>query len=193
MAGEPQMSKVELRGEMRRLRAAIPPEERARGAGRIEDRVMALDEVRAARAVLLFYAFGSEVATRAISERLHAEGKRLLLPFLGLEGMEAAEVRPGAPLVSTAYGPREPPHRVALDPAAVDVVITPGLAFDRRGYRLGYGGGHYDRYLSRLRPEASSVGLAFSIQVIDRIPEDPFDQRVHLIVTDVEVIDCRPL
>jgi 5-formyltetrahydrofolate cyclo-ligase len=193
VAGEGQRSKVELRAEMRRLRAAIPADERAHRARQIQQRLLALDEVRAAGAVLLFYSFGSEVATREVAERLHVEGKRLLLPFLGREGMEAAEVRPGDPLVSTAYGPREPPHRVALDPAAVDVVIAPGLAFDRRGYRLGYGGGHYDRYLSRLRPEASSVGLAFSIQVIDRIPQDPFDQRVHLIVTDVEVIDCRPL
>lgn len=71
------------------------------------------------------------------------------------------------------------------------MVITPGLAFDRRGFRLGYGGGYYDQYLTRLRPETTRVGIGFSIQLIDRIPEEPLDQRVHFVVTDAELVDCR--
>jgi 5-formyltetrahydrofolate cyclo-ligase len=183
--------KSALRDGMRGLRAAIPPEERVRLALQIEDRLLSLREAKAARTLLLFYSFGSEVATGGMAEHLLAEGKRLLLPYLGPDGMEAAEVLAGDPLLTTEYGPREPSHRTPVDPGEVDMVITPGLAFDRRGFRLGYGGGYYDRYLTRLRPETTRVGIGFSIQLIDRIPEEPLDQRVHFVVTDAELVDCR--
>jgi 5-formyltetrahydrofolate cyclo-ligase len=188
---EPGAEKATIRDKMRLLRRAIPPEERTLLARRVEDRLFPLDEVRASRAVLFFYSFGSEVATRGIGEHLLANGKRVLLPYLTPQGMEAAEVFPGDPLLSTEYGPREPSRRIPLAPADVDLVITPGLAFDRRGFRLGYGGGHYDRYLTRLRPDTFRIGIAFSIQLIDRVPDEPSDQKVYLVVTDTEVVDCR--
>jgi 5-formyltetrahydrofolate cyclo-ligase len=188
---DPGEKKAAIRDRMRALRRAIPSEERARLARRAEDRLLDLEEAAPAETVLLFYSFGSEVTTRGIGERLLADGKRVLLPYLTPQGMEAAEVFPGDPLVPTAYGPREPSRRIPLDPSEVDLVIAPGLAFDRRGFRLGYGEGHYDRYLTRLRPETIRIGLAFSIQLIDRVPEEPSDQKVHLVVTDAEVVDCR--
>jgi 5-formyltetrahydrofolate cyclo-ligase len=183
--------KAALRHKMREIRRAIPSEERrllARGA---EVRLLGLEDVGEAATVLLFYSFGSEVATRGVGEHLLTQGKRVLLPFLTPQGMEAAEVLPGDLLLPTGYGPREPSNRIPLDPMEVDLVITPGLAFDRRGFRLGYGGGHYDRYLTRVRPETLRIGLAFSVQLIDHIPEEPSDQKVHLVVTDAEVVDCR--
>jgi len=75
----------------------------------------------------------------------------------------------------------------------VDVVVTPGLAFDREGNRLGYGGGYYDRYLQRMGRAAARVGIAFSLQIVDRVPAEPGDQRVDVIVTDQEVLDLRPV
>ena len=62
---------------------------------------------------------------------------------------------------------------MAVDPDEVDLVITPGLAFDRAGHRLGYGGGHYDRYLGRARPEAPRVGIGFPLQLVDEVPVEP--------------------
>jgi 5-formyltetrahydrofolate cyclo-ligase len=188
---DPREEKRALRERMRRFRAAISPQERVRLAQQIEDRLLSLSESKSARTVLLFYSFGSEVATGGVAEHLMAEGKRLLLPYLGPDGMEGAEVRARDPLLATEYGPREPSHRTPVDPGEVDMVITPGLAFDRRGFRLGYGGGYYDLYLTRLRPETTRVGIGFSIQLIDRIPEEPLDQRVHFVVTDTELVDCR--
>jgi 5-formyltetrahydrofolate cyclo-ligase len=183
--------KATLRGKMRQIRRGIRFKERELLTRDIEDRLLGLSEVLAARSVLLFYSIGSEVDTKRIGEDLLARGKRLLLPFLAPEGMEAAEVVPGDRLIPSGYGPREPSLRIPLHPDEVDLVIAPGLAFDRRGFRLGYGGGHYDRYLARLRPGTIRIGLAFSVQLVDRIPEEPTDQRVHLVVTDAEVVDCR--
>jgi 5-formyltetrahydrofolate cyclo-ligase len=92
----------------------------------------------------------------------------------------------------SGYGPKEPRRRIPVDPAEVDVVITPGLAFDRSGRRLGYGGGHYDRYLARLGPEAVRIGIGFSVQLVDEVPAHAGDQRLNLVVTDLGVIECRP-
>jgi 5-formyltetrahydrofolate cyclo-ligase len=188
---DPVEDKAALRDRMRALRATIPPLERARLANLVEGNLFVLPEVAASRTVLLFYSFGSEVATRGMASRALDAGKRLLFPYLEAGTMEAAEVRSVDELVPTGYGPREPARRVAVEPAEVDLIVTPGLAFDRRGHRLGYGGGHYDRFLGRLGP-AARVGIGFSLQLVERVPAEPGDQRVDLVVTDAEVIDCRP-
>ncbi|HEX6207725.1 MAG TPA: 5-formyltetrahydrofolate cyclo-ligase [Actinomycetota bacterium] len=183
--------KATLRAEMRRVRAAIPEGERRRRGEAIRKRVLGLPEVRRAGSVLVFASFGSEVPTRDLASDLHAAGKRLLLPYLSGEVMEVAEVGPDERLAPSSYGPGEPERRVRADPAGIDVVIAPGLAFDRRGNRLGYGGGAYDRFLARVRPEALVVGVAFAEQVVEEVPAGPSDVPVHLMVTDREVIDAR--
>jgi 5-formyltetrahydrofolate cyclo-ligase len=177
---------------MRRIRAAIPPEERAARAARVEARLLALPELRDARTVLLFYSFGAEVPTAVLARRLLERGFRVLLPYLAGDAMEAAEVRPGSRLEATDYGPKEPAERIAVEPERIDAVIAPGLAFDRRGARLGYGGGYYDRYLARLEAHAARIGIAFAEQVVDEVPEEELDQPVDLIVTDGEVIRITP-
>jgi 5-formyltetrahydrofolate cyclo-ligase len=187
----PDASKAGLRERMLRVRAAIPEEERRHRAARVEARVLALAEVEQAGTVLLFYSFGAEVETAVLLRRLHERGKRLLLPYLEGGRIEAAEVRPGDPLAPTGYGPREPARRVPVDPAEVDLVITPGLAFDRRGYRLGHGAAHYDRFLKRLRPAAVRVGIGFAEQLLDELPTESHDEALHLVVTDAEVVDLR--
>jgi 5-formyltetrahydrofolate cyclo-ligase len=191
---EPGEEKEALRAQMHRIRAAIPPAERSRLAELVEETLFGHPEVRSAGTVMLFYSFGTEVATAGMSERVVRAGKRLLLPYLAEDGsMEAAELHSGQTLERTAYGPREPGRRVAVDPAEVDLVIAPGLAFDRVGNRLGYGGGYYDRYLGRMGSAAFRVGVAFSLQLLDRIPSEPGDERVHLVVTDEGALDVRPV
>jgi 5-formyltetrahydrofolate cyclo-ligase len=178
---------------MRRVRAEIPPDERARRSATVEEAVFALPEVVRSRTVVLFYSFGSEVATRRMIDRIRSSGKRVLLPFLDGGMIEAAEVRAGDDLVPTSYGPSEPARRVPVDPEEVDLVVTPGLAFDRAGRRLGYGGGYYDRFFDRLRPDAVRVGIAFSAQLVDEVPAGRRDRRVQVVVTEAGAIDCRPV
>lgn len=194
MTGEPE-AKTALRAEMRRVRAAIPEDERRRRGEVIVGRLLDLPEMRRAASVLIFASFGPEVPTRDLASDLHAVGKRLFLPYLSGDEMEVAEVAPEEPLVASAYGPEEPARRVPADPELIDLVVVPGLAFDRRGNRLGYGGGAYDRYLARLRPTTPLVGVAFAEQIVDEVPTGPLDVAVHMVVTDREVIegDARPL
>jgi 5-formyltetrahydrofolate cyclo-ligase len=183
--------KQDLRARMRGLRDSIPLEERLRLGSLIQENVFRLPEMGRAGTVLLFYSFGSEVPTAAMIQRLLDQGVRVLLPFLQGSAMDAAELRPGDLLAATTYGPREPSSRAPVNPSGVDVVIAPGLAFDAHGYRLGYGGGHYDRYLSRLGPGTLRLGIAFHFQVVPSVPQGPEDLPLDLVVTDGETIDCR--
>jgi 5-formyltetrahydrofolate cyclo-ligase len=177
---------------MKTLRDAIPPAERTRMAVAIEAALMEVTAVRAARVVLTFWSFGSEVPTDGIARRLSSEGRRVLIPYLAGSRMEAGELRDGDALVPTSYGPMEPAERRNVEPGDIDLVVAPGLAFDRQGHRIGYGAGHFDRYLARLRVDATRVGIAFHQQVIPAIPHGPRDQRLDLLVTDLETIPCPP-
>lgn len=180
-----------LRRRLRAARAAIPPAERARLAAAVEERLFALPALRRARTVLVFDAFGSEVPTEELVRGLMEQGKRVLLPVVQGRDMFAAELRPGDPLVPTSYGPREPAQRTPVDPAEVDVVVVPGLAFDRKGYRVGYGAGYYDRYLARLPERALRVGIGFHLQLVEGVPRRAGDEPLDVVVTDRETVECR--
>jgi 5-formyltetrahydrofolate cyclo-ligase len=72
----------------------------------------------------------------------------------------------------------------------LDLVVVPGVAFDRRGARVGYGGGFYDRLLPRLRAGVPPIAIAFALQIVPEVPEGGMDRRVDAIVTEDEVIRC---
>jgi len=183
--------KAALRARMRAERDALPLEERIRRAALVGEALFAVPEVRAARTVLVYAAFGSELPTEGIAGRLAAGGARVLYPYLGVGGMEAADLRPGSRLVRSGYGPAEPSDRTPVDPGAIDVLLTPGLAFDRFGHRLGWGGGHFDRFFGRTRMDAARVGIGFGFQLVEEVPHGPGDEPVDLVVTDGESVDRR--
>lgn len=83
------------------------------------------------------------------------------------------------------------PMQKKLDPKGIEVAVLPGLAFDRRGYRLGYGGGCYDRFLSRYAPQALRVGLAFSCQLVETLPTEAHDVPLHFLVTEKEILSWQ--
>ena len=88
------------------------------------------------------------------------------------------------------FGIREPKPQVGTPQAIADIdaILVPAVAFDRRGYRVGYGGGYYDRFLPELRGRAVRVGLAFACQLVDSVPAGAHDVPVDFIVTETEII-----
>lgn len=123
-----------------------------------------------------------ELPTSHLIARALAAGKQLLWPRVNASGsLELAAAAPGE-LVPDAAGFLAPPlDRPALSLAPGDVVIVPGVGFTRAGDRLGRGGGHYDRLLSR--SPATSIGVAFDIQLVLELPTEPHDRGVDLVVT----------
>ena len=140
-----------------------------------------------------FWSFGSEVSTPPLLETLHARGVQVCLPRIKDRGdLEAVAYEPGDPLTETSFGAREP-HGTILAPDVLDLVVTPGVAFDRSGHRIGYGGGFYDRFLRRTRRGVPRIAIAFDVQVLSReLPVGSFDLGVDVIVTETETIRCAP-
>jgi 5-formyltetrahydrofolate cyclo-ligase len=180
-----------LRRAILERRDALSPEERRAKSATIVERVMALSEVRSAPTVMAFWSFGSEVETATLIERLHEAEKRVVLPRVELGDVVAVVYEPGDAAAATSFGAMEPSGVDLVGPEDVDAVIAPGVAFDRRGGRIGYGGGFYDRFLARIRPDAPVVAFAFALQVVEAVPHGDRDRRVHLIVTEDETIVCR--
>jgi 5-formyltetrahydrofolate cyclo-ligase len=140
-------------------------------------------------------AIAGEVATRGLVRRALAEGKRVVCPRVRWRprGLESYAIGSLDDLVESRRGLWEPdPARtepVAVD--AMDAVVVPGLAFDRSGWRIGFGAGLYDRFLSTV--DAPRIALAFSLQLQDSLPVEPHDEPVDWIVTEGETIACRAI
>jgi 5-formyltetrahydrofolate cyclo-ligase len=183
--------KAALRAEMRRRRAEISAADRVRLATEARERLLGLPELQTPGTVMVFASFGSEIPTEELIAGLRARGHRVLLPIVEEDVLQAVRFEPGDPMVETDYGPREPARQVAVDPDEIDVVIVPGLAFDRWGRRLGYGGAYYDRYLPQLATHALKVGAGFHQQLIRAVPSGRHDIRLDVVVTDREVV-VRP-
>jgi 5-formyltetrahydrofolate cyclo-ligase len=181
-------AKQAMRALMRELRGAIPPEERRSLAKQVEERLFGLPAMRDAQTVMLFSSFGTEVPTQRMIERAWDAGQRVVLPLLRQGSIRVAAVRRGQALWASSYGPMEPPDDEPVASEEIEVVVAPGLAFDRSANRLGYGGGHYDRLLGRLQPDAKTIGIGFQVQLVDAVPHGRSDRPLDAVVTDREVV-----
>jgi 5-formyltetrahydrofolate cyclo-ligase len=107
--------------------------------------------------------------------------------------MEFREARNLSALTLSAYGILEPQHGRSSLPQEIELYFIPGLAFDRKGNRLGRGGGYYDRYLSTIRPDAIKVGLAYQLQIDTALPVETHDHQVDLLITETGIIPVNPV
>lgn len=189
--------KKELRQIVSRMRDSLTPEERAAYSAVIQDRIMGMECYRQAQTVAYFVSFRSEVDTIPLIRHGLAAGKRVLLPVVdrAAHRLLFSELRDFAGELSlSTYGILEPKpeyHR-PVAAAEIEFVLTPGLVFDIWGYRIGYGGGFYDRFLSGLERKPRTVAVAYSLQVLDEpLPHEGFDIPVDRIVTEHGVVQCR--
>jgi 5-formyltetrahydrofolate cyclo-ligase len=189
-----QEKKAQIRRAVIAQRNEVDAGERARAAAAIRSRLAARDDVRSARTLLAFAAFGSEVDLDPLLEDLIARGVGVFLPFverMSPPDMGIARVKDlSADLTPARMGIREPDpvRRRAARVDRIDVVIVPGVAFDASGRRIGYGGGFYDRLIPRLRPGTPVIAAAFALQVVPEVPETAHDVRVHAVVTEAGTI-----
>ncbi len=139
-----------------------------------------------------FVAIGDEINPERLLTNLHGEGFRLALPKMQGKGrpLILRAWAPGDELATTTWGIREPLDSAPeVDP---DVVLVPLLAFDVTGFRLGYGGGFYDRTLSQLRRKKSivAVGIAYDEQKVDAVPHSDYDERLDWVLTPSGPMQC---
>ena len=150
---------------------------------------------RDARQVVLYSPTDNEVDTEAICQHACRQGKRVYYPRLTTDRQEIEFVlrSEGQPLVPGAFGIPVPPGGTLLaDVSATDVIVTPAVAFDRAGHRLGRGRGYYDRAFRGVLAGALRVGVAYGFQIIDEVPSDSRDEIVDYVVTEAGWLECTP-
>jgi 5-formyltetrahydrofolate cyclo-ligase len=190
--------KAHLRKSVLDRRDAMDAGVRAASSRAIVQKIVGLAAYREARTVMAYAGFGSELQTDAFLRHTLNEGKRLLLPRVNRQKklLDVYEVRdPARDLEAGTWGIREPrPDRCdPADPRAAGFVLVPGVAFDARGGRLGYGAGFYDRLLSGgVSPQACLVAGAFETQTVEEVPMDENDVPVDVVVTEKGTYPTEP-
>ena len=180
------MEKKELRQKAKMLRRSFKNKEAASAI--ICERLCALREVKEARILALYCSTEDEVRTDELIERLLKDGKRVGVPLISEKEMVFVEIGSLAECQPGSFGIREPaysPEKV-LCPEEIDVAVFPGLAFDTKKNRLGYGGGYYDRYFA-VHPSIVKLALAFECQIFEKLPHGTNDLKVDRIITENRV------
>jgi len=184
-------AKRALRREVLAERDALASHDRTARSEAIAERFLDLTEVADAGTALAFWSFGSEVETAPLIARLRSRGTTVALPRIEGNDVVPVVATPGARMSATSFGAMEPAEGRVLDVAELDLVVVPGVAFDRSCGRVGYGGGYYDRLLGERRAGAAAIAIAFGLQIVDRVPSGAVDRRLDGVVTETEVIRCR--
>ncbi|GJD48899.1 5-formyltetrahydrofolate cyclo-ligase [Methylobacterium crusticola] len=183
--------KAALRASALARRDGLGPAARAAASARIAESVLALPELRDFAVLGAYWPIRSEVDVRPLIAGLRARGQGVALPQVAPEGLVFRLVRDADALAPAGFGLSEPgPDAPAVRPRAL---LVPLAAFDRRGHRIGYGKGYYDRALAALGADGPvlAVGIAFAAQETPCVPDGPHDRRLDRVVTEAGILHPR--
>ncbi len=173
-------------------RNALKPAMRARRSAVIGRCLRGLEAYRAAGTVMFYVTHGSEVKTERMMERAWLDRKTVVVPVADPVRRRLAAGKISCwrkDLAAQTYGIREPRPGMfePVNPRTIDLVVVPGVAFDEKGYRIGYGKGYYDSWLPRF-PMRRRVGLAYDFQVMTAVPRSGHDAPVGIVVTEKRIV-----
>lgn len=146
-----------------------------------------LEVFKESRMILSYMPYGQEVDIMPLNQFILDNEKRLCLPRVrSSTEMDCAEVESlSEKMIKSKFGIMEPsPELKPSNLESIDLILVPGLAFDREGNRIGHGKGYYDRFLAQIKKEMFTLGIAYAFQVFDTLPSDPFDKKVKGIVSE---------
>ena len=159
----------------------------------ITDKLLNLDCIKNAKNIMLYLDFNNEVSTYSLIKKLLNLGKIVSSPITLKEERklipsQITDLKNG--IQYGAYNIREPKPECspAINIKDLDVIIVPAVAYDKNCYRLGYGGGFYDRFLENLRKDAVTIGIAFDLQIFDEVPKEAHDAQLDYIVTESRIL-----
>lgn len=186
-------NKAGLREKLKKIRDQVDPalaETASQGVWALLSR---LPEFQKAKGIGGFASTATEINTYPILEGVLDMGKKLYLPKVSADktDFEYFHVTDFKNLSTGSYGILEPSGHRAADWEEIDLALVPGLAFDLKGHRLGFGKGYYDRALPRLKKSALTIGLGYSFQVVDQVPSQPHDVLLKAILSEKEVHYCK--
>ncbi|HDZ22103.1 MAG TPA: 5-formyltetrahydrofolate cyclo-ligase [Phycisphaerae bacterium] len=184
------VAKQKIRTTIRAQLAAMTPDRRATKGCLAAEKVFKLPEFHDAHVVMIFLNTDTEIDTVAIALAAWAADKTVLVPRVNISerhmiALECKSLHAG--LLPGSFGILEPANGEPWPVESIDMVVVPGLAFDRCGRRLGQGAGFYDRFLSTDGMRATTCGLAFAEQLVDDVPVTPHDWPMDIVVTDRDI------
>lgn len=182
------MGKKTLRAKLKQDRSAVPAPKRKKWDAMILGQLQNWQPYLASSRVLVYLSIGWEVNTWPVVDDLIARGSEVYAPVVqkNPRALLPRLYTSRSDLIPAAFGILEPSADApGLDPQELDLIVVPGLAFSPDGYRIGYGGGFYDRFLAA--SAAQTVGLCYSSFLQD-LPIDPWDKPVHFIATELGVM-----
>ncbi|CEN25901.1 5-formyltetrahydrofolate cyclo-ligase [Paraclostridium sordellii] len=159
----------------------------------IVNKVLSLNQIKSASTIMIYLDFNNEVKTDYLAIKLMSLGKKVLVPITKKESkiLIPSEIKDlSSELKIGTYGIREPKEEFIRECSlnSINVLIVPGVAFDKNKYRLGYGGGFYDRFIEKLHKDTVTIGLAFDFQVFDCIPKENHDSQLDYVITERQII-----
>jgi len=191
-----QARKQALRQRIIAARDNLTPSLRTHSSKHIVAQICSSAIYKTAQTVLGYLNFGSELASESWIQQALADGKRVVLPRVNKASkhLELFEVKDlDSDVAVGAYGIREPVlERCKRFEALgeIDLILMPGVAFDRAGGRLGYGGGYFDKLMAHLPRRPVLIAGAFAMQVVDEIPQESTDHKLDWLITENETIRC---
>jgi 5-formyltetrahydrofolate cyclo-ligase len=158
---------------------------------RIQQRLLDFESFSCAETLALYSPVNNEVRTDRLLTVALSQGRQVCFPRVDGGTLQFVVVESSGDLLPGAFGVAEPTGEKILPAEKIDLIVVPGVAFDRSGFRLGYGKGFYDRELSRMTESTVSVGLCYDFQLCDALPIEDHDQRLDFVVTETQLIPCR--
>lgn len=185
------MIKAKQRRELRQILASMTTQERQEASQGICAHLSSISSIESAATILAYLPLAEEVDLTPLLTRWIEESRTVCVPIVSWENKTMrAGLLPtldGKSLIERSYGLREPRNPQTVPADTIDVMLVPGLGFDRDGARLGRGGGYYDRYLESNRSPIV-IGVAFDCQMIDSIDKEEHDQMMTVVVTPSGII-----
>ncbi len=181
------IDKKSLRLKYKELRKNV--EDKKDRDSAIADIITQSDLYKNADRIMFYISMADEVSTKEIIKRAFADGKAVFVPKVtGKTEMEACLISDSEAYEKSTLGVAEPKNSVFADKNEIDLIIVPGLAFNKAGVRLGFGGGFYDRYLNAVT--CDTIGLCYSVCLADDLIKDDYDVNVKYIITEKGIVNC---
>lgn len=189
------MNKRELRSIYMKKRSALSENSIKSMSKLIESSLFSLDLYKNSSVIMTYVSFGNEVITENIIRNSLNLGKTIGVPITIPKTREllVSELKNfDNELELGVYNILTPKKEYIreINPSKIDLILVPGIAFDRKGYRVGYGGGYYDRFLCKTNKDVITIALAFSMQLIDSVPKGYYDLPVNYVLTEKDLIKC---
>ncbi|NLK63755.1 MAG: 5-formyltetrahydrofolate cyclo-ligase [Tissierellia bacterium] len=179
--------KKELRKKILSIRNNMLKEEVENNSNVIMKKVIRLETYRQSKVIFIYMDFNNEVVTSNLIRHMLSGKKRVVIPYTDTINtvLIPSEITGEADLKQNSFGYYEPKHILPVSIEEIDLVIVPGIVFDKNLNRIGFGKGYYDRILRKLKPSAKKIAVAHDFQVLEEIPSEEHDVKMDMIITEL--------